>query len=127
MAIIIPSHHLKESKQKHHKIEGNQHDKKTKIIVYFRKEFDALDSKSYEELIKAIQKAQELNLFDDIYIVKGKDVLDIIEFKEGYHAAAINEIYHIKKEILAIKSVVHGLLRIVRTLRSHLEKMYEKI
>ena len=125
MAIIIPSRHAKENLDKSKS--RDKEEKITKIIVYFRKEFDALDSKSYEELIKAIQKAQELNLFDDIYIVKGKDVLDIIEFKEGYHAAAINEIYHIKKEILAIKSVVHGLLRIVRTLRSHLEKMYEKI
>ncbi|HIP90281.1 MAG TPA: hypothetical protein EYH22_01880 [Candidatus Nanopusillus sp.] len=124
MAIIIPSHRARENLNRPKK---TKKEKETKIIIYFRKEFDALDSKSYGEIVKAIQKAQELDLFDDIYIVKGKDVLDIVEFKEGYHAAAINEIYHIKKDILAIKSVVHGLLRIVRTLRSHLEKMYEKV
>jgi len=126
MAVIIPSRRAREKLDKSKEVKENKEKKITKIIVYFRKEFDALDSKSYEELIKAVQKAQELNLFDDVYIVKGKDVLDIVEFKEGYHAAAINEIYHIKKDIVAIKSVVHGLLKIVRTLRSHLEKMYEK-
>jgi hypothetical protein len=121
MAIIIPPRNLRqESPQK-------TEDKSTKIIIYFRKEFDALDYKAYEEMVEAIKKAQELNLFDDIYIVKGKDVLDIIEFKDQYHAAALNEVYHLKKEMLAIKSVVHGLLRIVRTLRTHLERVYEKI
>lgn len=123
MAIIIPS--------KQFRYQSNQqnasNEKTNKIIVYFRKEFDALDYKSYEKMVKAIQKAQELDLFDDIYIVKGKDVLDLIEFKDQYHAAALNEVYHLKREVMAVKSVVHGLLRIVKTLRSHLERMYEKI
>ena len=123
MAIIIPSRHYTNRPKKEEKHEN----KLTKIVVYFRKEFDATDTNAYKQLVYAIQKAQELNLFDDIYIVKGKDVLDLIEFKEQYHAAALNEVYHLKKEVMAIKSVVHGLLRIVRTLRSHLEKMYEKL
>ena len=123
MAIIIPSNNIKRDIRKSDYVE----DKKTKIIVYFRKEFDALDTEAYAKLIDAIKKAQELDIFDDIYIVKGKDVLDLIEFKDQYHAAALNEVYHLKKEVLAIKSVVHGLLKIVRTLRTHLERVYEKI
>ena len=122
MAIIIPSKHIKQQVN-----DSKRENKSTKIIVYFRKEFDALDYKAYEEMIEAIKKAQELNLFDDIYIVKGKDVLDIIEFKDQYHAATLNEVYHLKRELMAVKSVVHGLIRIVKSLRTHLEKVYEKI
>jgi|GEM_PF-5574865 len=123
MPIIIPPPGLKKEAKKNEKEE----EKIKKIVVYFRKEFDATDLDSYKKLVEAIKKAQELDLFDDIYIVKGKDVLDLIEFKEQYHLATLNEVYHIKKEIITIKSVVHGLLQIVKNLRKHLEKMYEKI
>ncbi len=124
MAIIIPppSYH-KEDKNRKLPVDESS----TKIIIYFRKEIDALDKDAFIKLGKIIQEAQDLGLFDEIYIVKGRDVLDVMQFKEAYHAAALNEIKYLKQDVNSLKMVVHGLLKIVRMLRRNLEKMYEKL
>ena len=105
------------------KAEKRIEEKKEKIIIYFRKEFELKDPETFFQIGKLIEKAYSEGLFDDMYIIKGKDIVDLIEFKESYTFAALNEIKHLKEEYKKLIETIKGLVNIIKDLKNEIERL----
>lgn len=89
----------------------------TKIYLYLKKEIELNEEKDLEKLNNILKKLYESKVFDEIFILKDKEIEELEKFRDIYLYSAIKDLKYLKEENKILKELFRKLLKLIHELK----------
>lgn len=89
----------------------------TKIYLYLKKEIELNEEKDLEKLNNILKKLYESKVFDEIFILKDKEIEELEKFRNIYLYSAIKDLKYLKEENKILKELFRKLLKLIHELK----------
>ncbi|BFI73051.1 hypothetical protein YN1_0380 [Nanoarchaeota archaeon] len=115
MPLIIPSPEYSKRRkllETDRKIKEAQKKNKGKINVILKKEIDLTNPTDTVKLLSMLYKLEEEGYFDELYIVKNNQLLDLLDISKNTNIKDIE-----KEKIIKLYNIIEKMINIIKRLR----------